>query len=68
MLSILENNSLTTSQLSFWNFENKVEEKIVVKEVEKKSEVEEELKKIDLNNLTPIESLNLISKLKNKLK
>jgi DNA mismatch repair protein MutS len=33
----------------------------------KTSEVEEELKKIDVNNLTPIEALNILNELKKKL-
>lgn len=51
----------TFNQMSLWNFEVKVEEKIVYKE----SEVEKKLKSIDVNNLTPIEALNLLSELKN---
>lgn len=35
---------------------------------EKKSEVEEELKKIDILNITPIEAINILSKLKEKIK
>ena len=35
---------------------------------EKKSVVEEELKKIDILNITPIEALNILSKLKEKTK
>lgn len=35
---------------------------------EKKSEVEEELKKIDILNITPIEAINILSKLKEKAK
>jgi DNA mismatch repair ATPase MutS len=34
---------------------------------EKESEIEKELEKIDVNNLTPIEALNELSKLKSKL-
>jgi DNA mismatch repair protein MutS len=44
---------------------SEIEEQI--KYIEKKSEVEEELKKIDINSLTPIEALNIISELKNKM-
>ena len=67
MLNSLENKELCNSQLSFWNFDKKVEEKIIIKEIEKKSEVEEKLKNIDLNNLTPIEALNLVNELKKKV-
>ncbi len=67
MLINLENKEFSNSQLSFWNIGVKVEEKIVIKEVEKKSEVEEDIKKIDLNNLTPLEALNLVNKLKQKI-
>ena len=35
---------------------------------ENKSEVEEELKKIDVLNITPIEAINILSKLKEKIK
>ncbi len=67
MLINLENKEFSNSQLSFWNITTKIEEKIVIKEIEKKSEIEEDIKKIDLNNLTPIEALNLVNKLKQKI-
>ena len=35
---------------------------------EKKSEVEEEIKKIDVLNITPMEAINILSKLKDKIK
>ena len=35
---------------------------------EKKSIVEEEIKKIDILNITPIEAINILSKLKEKVK
>jgi len=35
---------------------------------QKKSEVEEEIKKIDILNITPIEAINILSKLKEKVK
>ena len=35
---------------------------------EKKSEVEEEIKKIDVLNITPMEAINILSKLKEKIK
>lgn len=59
----LEHNKISAKQLSIWVSE--IEEQI--KYIEKKSEVEEELKKIDINSLTPIEALNIISELKNKM-
>jgi len=43
-----------------------IEEKIVYKE--KESDIEKELKKIDVNNLTPLDALNKLSELKSKLK
>ena len=68
MLSILENSNLSNSQLSLWDFSSNVNEKIIIKEIEKKSEVEEELKNINPNNLTPIQALWIINDLKNKIK
>ena len=35
---------------------------------EKKSEVEEEVKNIDILNITPIEAINILSKLREKVK
>ena len=35
---------------------------------EKKSEVEEDIKNIDILNITPIEAINFLSKLKEKIK
>ena len=67
MLNILENTSLSNSQLSLWDFNSKIEEKIIIKEVIKNSNLEEELKNISLDNLTPIDALNLINDFKNKL-
>ncbi len=66
MLKILEaKNNNTFKQLSLVDsFEPKVVEKKVVLE----SEVEKELKNIDLNNLTPIQALNLLNELKWKIK
>lgn len=53
------------NQMSLWNFWTEIKEKIVYKE--KKSEVEEKLKNIDVNSLTPLEALNLLSELKGKI-
>jgi|TARA_B110000881_G_C18190954_1_gene324760 hypothetical protein len=41
---------------------------VVEKIVEKQSEVEELLKNIDVNNLTPMEALNKLSELKSNIK
>lgn len=59
----LEHNKISWKQLSFWI--NHVEKEIEY--IEKKSEIEEEIKKIDLNSISPIEALNLLNKLKEKL-
>lgn len=39
----------------------------IIEYIEKESKIENEIKKIDLNNLTPIWALNLIYKFKNKI-
>ena len=59
----IEHNKISAKQLTIWVSD--IEEEI--KYIEKKSEIEEELKKIDINSLTPIDALNIISKLKEKL-
>lgn len=61
MLYKLENSH--SNQLSFWNL---TQSKVLTQELESKSLVEEELKSLDINWLTPIESLILLQKLKNK--
>ena len=69
MLKLLEfeNKKTDFSQLSLVDtIEPKIE--IIEKEVFKDSEVEQKLKKIDVNNLTPIEALNLLNELKWKIK
>jgi len=53
-------------QMSFWSVEPEI--KIVEKEVVCESVVEQELNKIDINNLTPIDALTKLSELKNNLK
>lgn len=58
-------NTHTFSQLSLWNIWVMQKEKIVYKE--KESEVEEILKKLDINSLTPINALTLLSELKDKI-
>lgn len=69
MLKLLEyeNNKINFSQLSLINSvnDNDVENKKDIEE--KKCLLEEQLKEIDINNLTPIEALNLINKLKWKI-
>lgn len=55
-----------SGQLSLWNFWVEVKEKILYKE--KESEIEKELKKIDVNNLTPMQALSLLGDLKNKVR
>ncbi|MDD2870809.1 MAG: DNA mismatch repair protein MutS [Candidatus Gracilibacteria bacterium] len=61
----LEHNKVSGTQLFLGNFEPEV--KKVEKEVKKESKVEKELQKIDINNLTPIEALNVLSELKKVL-
>lgn len=58
----LEHNKISWTQMILWNIEPEV--KIIEKEVFRKSFVEQELTKIDINNLTPIEALNKLSELK----
>lgn len=64
MLKILElehsKNSNTQLWLNIFWWEKQIEEKIVYK----KSKIEEELEKLDVNNLTPLEALNELYKLK----
>ena len=50
--------------LTLFNFDNFIEEEVVE---EPKNEVIEELEAIDVNNLTPIEALNILVKLKQKI-
>ena len=53
------------SQLSLWNFSQELREKIVYKTAE--SLIEQELKNIDVDALTPLQALNILSTLKSKL-
>lgn len=55
-----------SGQLTLGNFEAVVQEKIVYQE--KESEIEKELKEIDINHLTPIEALNVLWRWKGKIK
>lgn len=62
MLKLLEtwHNSAFWNQLTLWT-------QTIVEYVEKDSEVEKELKHLDLNNLTPMEALSKLNELKNKI-
>ena len=62
MLRTLEKNSFSNSQLDLW-FDTK-KTQIIEKIIYKESEQCNKLKNIDINNLTPIEALNLLSQLK----
>jgi DNA mismatch repair protein MutS len=50
-------------QMSLWNFETKIKEKILYQE----SQIEKNLKNIDVNTLTPLEALQLLHSWKEKL-
>jgi len=65
MLKTLENEHSERNhpQLSLWSITIESKNNII----EKKSKIEEELKKININDLTPIEALNKLSELKNIL-
>ncbi|QFR39461.1 DNA mismatch repair protein MutS [Candidatus Gracilibacteria bacterium 28_42_T64] len=66
MLRQLEQEHSKASQMSLGSMGNRVSEP-EIQYIEKKSEVEEELENIDVNNLTPVEALNLLSNLKGKM-
>ncbi len=61
----LEHNKISGTQMILWGIESDI--KIVEKkeEIKKESMLEKELKKIDINNLTPIEAINKLNELKN---
>jgi DNA mismatch repair protein MutS len=62
MLYKLEKNS-SSSQLSIWTlFEDKIKKEITVKATE--SKIENEIKKLNINSLTPIEALNFLYNIK----
>lgn len=61
-------NSNAWVQLSIWNIWKKEEPIVKYVEVKWESEIENALKWIDVNNLTPIDALNLINNLKKSLK
>jgi DNA mismatch repair protein MutS len=67
MLRSLEKTHLQTAQMSLWGL-TQPEVQVVEKIVEKQSELEELLKQIDVNNLTPMEALNKLSELKSNIK
>ncbi len=62
MLKLLEKEHFQTfwPQLSFWN-------ETEVKIIEKESKIEEKLRKIDVDNLTPIEALNFLGEMKGEM-
>ena len=67
MLRELEKSHLQTAQMSLWGLaEPQVQ--VVEKIVEKDSEVEKQLKNIDVNNMTPMEALSKLSELKGNIK
>jgi DNA mismatch repair protein MutS len=61
----LEHNKISWSQMLLWSIEPEIQ--IVEKEVFRNSKIEQELKNIDVNNLTPMEALKKISELKSKI-
>ena len=61
----LEHNKISWSQMLLWSIESDIN--ISKKDIYCKSKVEQELKKIDINNLTPMEALIKINELKNIL-
>ncbi len=63
----LEHNSVWWVQMSLWsNIEPEI--KIVEKEIKIPSIIEQELEKLDINNLTPMEALTKINEFKEKIK
>ena len=61
MLLNLERSNI--HQLSIWDFWNN-NEKVLIKEVIKKSNIEKELEKLNINSLTPLDALNFLNKYK----
>jgi len=63
MLLKLEKSNI--SQLTLWNFW-KIQEKqeTIIKEINKKSDIENQIEELDINSLTPIEALNFLYELK----
>ena len=56
----LSHKNIWTNQLKIWEIFSEPEIKII----EKKSEIEEKIKNLDINNLSPIEALNFLNELK----
>ena len=67
MLRSLEKTHLQTAQMSLW-WLSQPEVQVIEKIVEKESELENILKNIDVNNMTPMEALNKLGELKNNIK
>jgi DNA mismatch repair protein MutS len=67
MLKILEleHNKISATQMLLWV--NEPEVKIIEKEVFRNSKIEQELKNIKIEELTPIDALNKLNELKNKI-
>jgi len=61
----LEHNKISATQMLLWVSDKEVE--VVEKKVICESIIEQELKKINVNELTPIEALNKINELKSKI-
>lgn len=59
-------NTHTFSQLSLWNIGVVEKEKIVYKQ--KESEIEKRLQELDVNSVTPLQALNLLSELREQIK
>ncbi len=64
LLQLEENNTHQLTIWWLWNIHKKP--KIIIKEINKISEIEKELQKIDINNLTPIEALTFLYNIKNR--
>ena len=62
----LEHNKISGTQMLLWAMEPEV--KIIEKEVMCNSKIEQELKNIDINNLTPLQALDVINDLQWKIK
>jgi DNA mismatch repair protein MutS len=60
----LEHNKISWTQMLLWAIDANESKKIE----NCSNTIEQELKKIDINNLTPIDALNKISELKSKIK
>jgi len=56
----LEHNKISASQLTFST-------NPIIEYVKKDSDIEKELSNLDLNNLTPIDALNILSNMKKKI-